>query len=197
MTTPARSGDKARSVSRDRIIDVSRAIVENEGVEELTIRRIAETIDRTQPAIYQHFASKDAILADLALEGFSALVERLKRVSKGEKASLAAIANAYVRFGLERPKLYEVMFVEPPAIAFAAGTATPMPARTAFQILTMAVTQSGLPPAQVETVTEVVWAALHGLVTLTITERLRSGRFVRHARLKLLTTAIAAMAAPA
>jgi AcrR family transcriptional regulator len=174
---------------------VSRAIIEDEGLEHLTIRRIAETIDRTQPAVYQHFAGKDEILAAVVVEGFVALVESLQRAAKGEKPSLTAIATAYVRFGLERPRLYEVMFVAPPVIAFAVSD-TPMPAQIAFQIVATAVAESGLDPTQVGTVTEVVWAALHGLVMLSITKRLRPGRALHRARLEQLTTAIVAMTEP-
>jgi AcrR family transcriptional regulator len=171
---------------------VSRAIIEDEGLEHLTIRRIAETIDRTQPAVYQHFAGKDEILTAVVLEGFVALVECLKRAAKGEKPTLPAIASAYVRFGLERPSLYELMFVAPPVIEFAVAD-TPMPARTAFEIVAIAVAESALPPTQVRTVTEVVWATLHGLVMLSIKKRLRPGRTLHRARLEKLITAIVVM----
>ena len=195
MTTASTSNQKLRGTSREHIIDVSRAIIEDEGLEHLTIRRIAETISRTQPAVYQHFAGKDEILAAVVVDGFVALVESLKRAAKGEKPSLTAIASAYVRFGLERPRLYEVMFVAPPVIAFAVSE-TPMPAQIAFQIFATAVAESGLAPTQIGTVTEVVWAALHGLVMLSITKRLRPGRALHRARLEQLTAAIVAMTEP-
>ncbi len=174
---------------------MSRAIIEDEGIEHLNIRRIAETIDRTQPAVYQHFAGKDEILAAVVVEGFVALVERLKRASKRRTPSLSAICSAYVRFGLERPRLYEIMFVGPPVIVFAV-TDTPMPAQTAFQIFATAVAESGLQPSKVDTVTEAVWAALHGLVMLSITKRLRPGRALERERLERLTAAIVAMTEP-
>ncbi len=184
---------KARGTSREHIIDVSRAIIEDEGVEQLTIRRIAETINRTQPAVYQHFESKDAILAAVVVQGFTALTERLQRAVREKEPVLIALANAYVRFGLERPKLYEIMFVGQPAITFADPAATPLPAQSAFRIVAAAVGESGLEPAQVDNVTEVVWAALHGLVMLSITKRLRSGRVLQRARLGTLAAGIAAM----
>jgi AcrR family transcriptional regulator len=192
VTTAATSKQK-RGTSRDDIINVSRGIIEDEGVEQLTIRRIAETINRTQPAVYQHFSSKDAILEAIVIDGFTALANRLKRASRGGKTSLTAIADAYVRFGLERPRLYDVMFVGPPAITFAAGAATPTQAHTAFNIIAAAVAESGVPPAQTETVTEVVWSSLHGLVTLSITRRLRPGRALHQKRLEHLFAAIFAM----
>jgi AcrR family transcriptional regulator len=196
VTAAATSGQKLRGTSRDHIIDVSRAIIEDEGVEQLTIRRIAETINRTQPAVYQHFASKDEILAAVVVEGFAALFERLKRAARGGKTTLSALASAYVRFGLERPGLYDVMFVGPPVITFANPASTPIPAQRGFQIIADAVAESGVGSAQTETMTEVVWAALHGLIMLSITKRLRPGRALHHTRLEKLIAAIVAMTAP-
>ena len=170
-------------------------MIEDEGLDYLTIRRIAETIDRTQPAVYQHFAGKDEIVTAVVEAGFLALVERLRHRAKGDGPSLPAIANAYVNFGLERPKLYGVMFVGTPVLAFAVAD-TPLPARRAFAIFATAVAASGTDATQVDTVTEVVWAALHGLVTLTITNRLRPGRAPHRARLERLIAAIAAIAKP-
>ena len=193
MIAAATSKQKLRGTSRDDIINVSRTIIEDEGVEQLTIRRIAETINRTQPAVYQHFASKDALLEAIVTDGFTALVERLQRASRTGKTSLTAIANAYVRFGLERPRLYDVMFVGPPAITFGAAPSTPIPARTAFEIMATAVAESGLTPAQTATATEVVWASLHGLVTLSITGRLRPGKALQQARRDQVIAAIVAM----
>ena len=193
MTKAAASEHRLRGTSRDEIVDISRAIIEDEGVEQLTIRRIAETINRTQPAVYQHFASKDALLEAVVTDGFAALVERLKHAARGGKTSLAAIAGAYVRFGLERPRLYELMFVGPPSIKFASGAATPAPASAAFAIVAAAVAEAGVTAARIDTVTEVVWASLHGLVTLSITRRLRPGRALQQARLEQLLATIVAM----
>jgi len=101
-----------------------------------------------------------------------------------------------VNFGLERPRLHDVMFVAPPVIAFAEGD-TPMPAQAAFEIFATAVAESGLEPSRVDTATEVVWASLHGLVMLSITKRLRPGKPLRRARLEELAAAIVAITRPA
>jgi AcrR family transcriptional regulator len=195
VATAATSRQKPRGTSREHIIDVSRTIIEEEGVEQLTIRKIAERVNRTQPAVYQHFSSKDEILAAVVVEGFAALFERLNRATRGGKPSLSALANAYVRFGLERPRLYDVMFVAPPVITFADPAATPIPAQKGFKIIAMAVAECGVRVAEVESVTEAVWAALHGLVMLSITKRLRPGRALHHTRLEKLIEAIVAMTA--
>jgi len=63
----------------------------------------------------------------------------------------------------------------------------------AFAIVAAAVAEAGVTPARIDTVTEVVWASLHGLVTLSITRRLRPGRALQQARLEQLLAAIVAM----
>lgn len=181
-------------MSRERLIDVSRDIVEREGAEQLTIRRIAETVDRTQPAVYAQFSSKDDILAAVAVEGFIALAAQLEKAARaGDDDRLGAIAKAYVQFGLKRPQLYKVMFVDPAVIPFAQPS-TPAAARAAFGSLYDAVVEaSGLDASRAETATEVMWAALHGFVMLSVTERFRPGNALHRSRTTALVESIRAM----
>lgn len=185
---------KLRGTSREDILRASLAIVEDEGISELTVRRIAEAVDRKQPAVYQHFASKEEILATIVTAGFDSLADRLERAPAGSEPSLATVASEYVAFGVRRPRLYELMFVGPPVIAFAARAATPKPARRAFRAIAAAVARARSTDDDVETVTEVVWASLHGLVALTISSRLRSSGSLRQARLQRLVATIVATA---
>jgi hypothetical protein len=71
----------------------------------------------------------------------------------------------------------------------------PMPAHTAFNIVAAAVVAAGVETDQIGTLTEVVWASMHGLVSLTISGRLRQGRALQQARLEHLISEIVAIAA--
>lgn len=166
-------------------------IVEREGAEQLTIRRIAETVDRTQPAVYAKFASKDDILAAVAVEGFTSLAAQLEKAAKaGAGERLAAIANAYVQFGLKHPRLYKVMFVDPAVIPFAQQS-TPASAHAAFTTMYDAVVEaSGLDASRAESATEVMWATLHGFVTLSVTQRFRAGSMMHRSRMKALEESV-------
>ncbi len=183
-----------RDEQRDRILDVSRSILEQEGAKALTIRRLAEAIDRTQPAIYSHFSSKEALLARLVIEGFGALSEALAAASKSKQGSpLLAISKAYIAFGTSKPHLYDAMFVGDTTITFAAGANTPAVARGAFDLLRNVCRATASKSAKVaddETRTEVYWAALHGLVMLANNQRLRVGVGFAMARLRALVALI-------
>ncbi len=185
----ATSRPNRRDEQRDRILDASRSILEQEGAKALTIRRLAEAIDRTQPAIYSHFSNKEALLEELVVEGFGALCETLIAALRSKRrSSLFAISEAYIAFGTSRPHLYDAMFVGETTIAFAAGVQTPAAARATFDVLKKicrATEPKGAKGAD-ETRTEVYWAALHGLVMLANNQRLRAGANFDSARVRAL-----------
>jgi len=98
---------------RATILKQSWQIVEEEGWEALSIRKIAEAIEYSTPVVYKHFESKDAILEAFSREGYA----RLARILTTAKASqplpadqLAAISEAYWQFAQEHPKHYQIMY---------------------------------------------------------------------------------------
>ena len=188
-----RGGD---AVDRARFLAVSREILESEGTNALTMRRVAEAVGRTQPAVYARFADKDELLAAIAIDGFEALAQRLERAAK-RPDPIAAVASAYVAFAGEHPRLYELMFTDPIAVAFAKGEQTPPALRRSFAALLGAVRtrRDGrvLDPTRLELVTETLWAALHGIAVLAEHGRLRPGATLQRERVRAIVDALSAI----
>src|ERR1044072_10017518 len=92
-----KEGERAE---RERlIITAARTLAEEEGWEAVTTRRLAEQIEYSQPVLYSHFASKDAIVAAVALEGFADLATRLDAAhlqSRDPHTVLTRLSRAYV-----------------------------------------------------------------------------------------------------
>ena len=86
---------------------------------------------------------------------------------------MSRVAHAYISFATEHPALYDVMFTRATRLRFGASD-TPAPLSAAFVELreTVAPVAGG---RDVETLTEVLWAALHGSITLRRNHRLRPG----------------------
>lgn len=165
-----------------RITAAARTIASAEGWEAVTIRRLAEAIEYSQPVIYSHFANRDAIVAAVAIAGFRELADALRRAPQGHacvRESIRAVASAYLAFAGEQPAIYEAMFTMPTTLRFAEAD-TPPESRDAFAALAAMV-----PGRDVNTATETFWAALHGLVELE-----KSGRIRRSAREERLTLAV-------
>ncbi|MGQ0655494.1 MAG: TetR/AcrR family transcriptional regulator, partial [Betaproteobacteria bacterium] len=78
--------------------------MEKEGVTALSLREVARRARVSHNAPYRHFPDRDALLAALAEEGFEQLAERLT-VNQGRE-----MGAAYVRFALEHPQRFRLMF---------------------------------------------------------------------------------------
>jgi len=98
-----------------KIAAAARKLLDKEGAEAVTMRRVAEAVDITAMAIYRHYPDRKALLNALADEGFQELAASLKsRHYTGDvEARLAKMADIYLDHALENPKLFELMFLTP------------------------------------------------------------------------------------
>lgn len=169
------------------IIAVTREIAEREGWNAVTIRRLAEEIEYSQPVLYSHFQNRDAIVAAVAVQGFGELAEALSKAAESGKStgeSIKSVAYAYLDFALSRPALYEAMFVLPSELLFAQSDTKPQ-LKAAFAVLVETVSPYGGVP---QDVAETYWAALHGLSELERSGRIRAE--FRDQRVDILVKAI-------
>lgn len=177
--------ERERACRHQLIIESARDLAEAEGWDEVTTRRLAERIEYSQPVLYSHFAGKEAIVQAVALQGFGELAAALRnaRAGGGEPEDvLRRMASAYADFGLNQPRVYDAMFVLSSGLIFGSPE-TPEPLQDAFSELRGVVADLAQ-GHDIDTYTEVVWSALHGLVTLARSDRLRGNR--HNERLDLL-----------
>ena len=163
-----------RAAQRRLIVTTARKLAEAEGWDAVTTRRLSTEIEYSQPVLYKHFSGMDAIAEAVAIDGFGELTDALGRAHAGAgepEQEFRRIAHAYIDFARENPALYDAMFTRASTLNFAADD-TPPQLSTAFAGLLSAV-QAISDQSDVDTTTEVVWAALHGLATLSRSGRLR------------------------
>jgi AcrR family transcriptional regulator len=158
---------------RDQVIRAARDLAESDGWAAVTMRRLAGELGVTQPVLYSAFASRQALIDAVALNGFDDVAAALEAVDTSPLARM----RAYLDFAAARPRTYEAMFSLPSGLAFAAGD-IPEPLQRAFSAI-----QVAFPDAD-GTRAEVAWSALHGLATLQASGRLRQNE--AEARLDLL-----------
>jgi AcrR family transcriptional regulator len=177
---------RQRAEREQRIIAAARGIAEREGWDAVTIRRLADEIEYSQPVLYSHFENRDAIIAAVALEGFREIAVALHEASRESTGQSKAtnVAIAYLAFAHHHPALYEAMFVLPTALRFGAPETRPE-LRAGFEALAAAVAPFCV---DVDLVTETFWAALHGLAELE-----RSGRIRESARDERITLVVRAL----
>jgi len=166
--------ERDRGARRRLIVTTARKLAEAEGWDAVTTRRLSTAIEYSQPVLYKHFAGMEQIADAVAIDGFGeiAVVTRAARLRAGTASdALARVAHAYLDFARDNPAVYDAMFTRATSLRFAAQD-TPPELTNAFAELHQAVGAiAGEQDA--DTLTEVFWAALHGLVTLSRAGRLR------------------------
>ena len=98
-----------------RIAAAARRLLDKEGAEAVTMRRVAQAVGITPMAIYRHYPDRAGLLNALADKGFEELAARLarKRFSGGIEARLTKMGEIYLDHALQNPRLFELMFLKP------------------------------------------------------------------------------------
>lgn len=97
---------------RRSLLDEALLTIRDEGVGAVTLREIGARLGVSRTALYRHFADKRALLAAVATEGFRMLRQQLLAAwgEDGGPPAFDAMGAAYVRFAIDNPAHYRVMF---------------------------------------------------------------------------------------
>lgn len=98
---------------RNALLQAARAILEEESLAALTLRAVARRAGVSHAAPYRHFPNHEALLAELASEGFEELrgaINEAGRVPGSDQDRIPRIGAAYMRFAASRPALARLMF---------------------------------------------------------------------------------------
>ena len=163
---------------RREILDRARHLMVEDGYAHLSMRKIAAAVGCSATSIYLHFDNKDALVHALIDEGFERLNAGLHAAVDAHADPLArldALARAYVRFGLENPEYYEVMFQLHPERMARYPAESYRRARRNLELLEEALAAGAAAgacaAAEPEVAAHVHWAALHGVVSLLLARR--------------------------
>lgn len=155
------------------IVDEAIALVREDGVEALSMRALASRVGVTAPALYAHFTNRDALLRACAQVGYDELDRRFRAAAPASPIDLVrASSRAYVRFAMEEPALFSLMFrYRPRAIEITVdadiehgGATTVFDAMLAN--LARAVDDGDLAPGEPLEYGLALWAAVHGVATV-------------------------------
>ena len=172
---------------REQILEVALGLFAERGAGNVTTRQIAEAVGISQPSLYAHFPSADAIADELCVRAFAALETRFAETLRNladPTQQIDMLGRAYIEFGLEHPDMYRLAFMPtrvepcPPDLAMPPGAfdlATTDPGLAAglraFSALRDPIRAlCGGDDLRIATIAQVIWASVHGITALLISK---------------------------
>jgi len=100
---------------RDRMIAAAQELFLEDGVEGVSMRKVADKVGVTAPAIYRHFKDKDELLGELINVGLQILQRYLEPAlrAEGPLQRLEHLIDRYFDFVLEQPRYFDLAFLVP------------------------------------------------------------------------------------
>src|SRR5260370_12062054 len=99
----------------DRIAYAALSILEKEGPEAVSMRRVAEAVGITPMAIYHHFPSREALLNTITDREFAKLLSYIQArpLNGGVEDRLHAVMAGYVDYAFAQPRVFDFVFSRP------------------------------------------------------------------------------------
>lgn len=176
-TTARRSARKAKGdghLRRAEILEAAERIFVAEGYEGATIRKIADEVGVSSTALYMHFQDKGAILLEICERTLEVLLQRNREIAArpiDPVVRVRMMLEAYMRWGLEHPNAYELVFSGPPpaGVGPLSEGAADIGAQCydTFEGVVREVAAAGrLRIGAADSAAQALWMACHGVVAL-------------------------------
>lgn len=171
--------EREKQEMRERIVEAAAEIFTSEGYEKTSIRMIAERIEYSPATIYLYFKDKNEILFAVHHVGFDLLKQEMFPTAQIENPleRLKAIGEVYIRFSVEHPEHYNLMFTLMAPMEVLEEHKPWVDGGEAFGFLKATIQecidQNLIRATSAEDYAFYSWAFLHGLVMLKNTCRIR------------------------
>lgn len=173
--------EREREEMREKILDAARELFVTEGYQAVSMRKIAQRIEYSTTALYVHFKDKETLMRELCARDFAQFAGVFAQIAgiADPIARIRAAGEAYIRFGLEHPNHYRLMFLTPvdPEVYQNDEVAIKRrgnPDVNAYAFLRHAVVQAleqncfAPQYRDPDLIAQTLWAAVHGMVSLEI-----------------------------
>lgn len=171
--------EKQKAELKHLILEASVKLFSEHGYDGFSMRKIADMIEYSPTTVYLYFKDKNEILFELHEIGFRKFEESNRDLLtiKNPLLRLHKMGENYIKFGLENPDYYDLMFLLPAPMEFIdqvnniewdGGDR----ALTALKgLIQECIDKKMIKPGDVNAIAMGIWSMVHGLVSLYIRHR--------------------------
>jgi AcrR family transcriptional regulator len=163
--------------TRDELVEAAAALLEQGGVEAVTLREVGRRAGVSHNAPYKHFNDKEQLLAAVSARDLRRAHELTRHGRRGRSAmhTVRAMLHGYVRHALAHPELFKLTY-GPWRTGSAELAAAADAARAALvDAVTAAQVEGDLPPGDPERLAALMLALAHGAADLALAGHLSKG----------------------
>jgi AcrR family transcriptional regulator len=153
-----------RGLDRDRVVDAAVAIADADGLDAVTLARVAAALGVRSPSLYNHVEGRDGLVRGVAARATTELAAALRRAATGRAGAdaIAAVAQAQREYALAHPGRYAATVAAPRP----GDTAHEAAAADAVDVLTSVLAGAGLEGDDVVHAARALRSAVHGFAAL-------------------------------
>jgi len=177
---------------RERLCDVAERLFAEKGPAAVTVRELSAELGVSSMTPYRYFADKDAMLAAVRARAFNRFAEAMECVIGAGGGDPANPAGPYIDFALDHPAAYRLMFdVNQPTFEQYPDLVTAMARSraTMSQGVRLVAGSSDLSADELDLISHMMWAAMHGPIMLEMAGLLYDGMTAR----RLITATLPAL----
>jgi AcrR family transcriptional regulator len=168
--------ERERRELRQKILTSARNLFLEKGYEGFSLRQVAEEIGYSATTIYMHFDDKDDLLVNIIDQAYEKFTERMQHVFEQTQDPLERIYNlgkSYIDFGINNPEAYQLIFMQRPDLLLKWMVSGGKQRKNSLLILRESVKEAVeagvIRYENSEEISDALWAAVHGAVSLNIT----------------------------
>ncbi|MEI6739469.1 MAG: TetR/AcrR family transcriptional regulator [Gemmatimonadaceae bacterium] len=159
---------------REKVLEIARNQLLANGANRFSLREVAEEAGYTPTALYHYFADRDALLLEVARDNhaqLSAVLHAASASASTPRDRLLAIGQAYVRFAIDYPSMFRLLFLERPDLdaGQSLGDVRGKNFILVMQLLGEMAELGEVRSPDLDTVGIMLWAGVHGLATMAVT----------------------------
>ena len=164
----------ATTLNRESVIDAARELIVTDGLEAVSLRKLAAALGVTAPALYAYVTDKRDLLKGVAEREFRRLSTTFEQIVDPDPVErMRQMSRAYVDQALAEPELFRTMFQFAPDLAVGGTSGAEDPLATAVFDLALgsvveALDSGALRSADPLTVALTMWSATHGVATMLL-----------------------------
>lgn len=162
---------------REALVQAGIEILEEKGLEALTLRETARRAGVSHAAPYHHFADKNALLSGIAHRGFQIQREEMARSAEGASEAaggLQAYGMIYALFAQRHPALFRLMYSQRRFTPDQAGDLDRASSDVYPEMIDGIRQATGCDEQEARMVGLLLWSSMHGLAMLWLEDQLQA-----------------------